>query len=186
MASAQDKVERNRPPRVHIKYEVNTGGAPEMRELPFVVGVIADLSGMPVGDRERLADRKFLKISRDNFDDVMKGYQPHLKYEAEIKVDGKEALLPVDLTFRTMKDFEPEQVVKNIPELNKILEARRQLKNLLNKLDGNDKLETLLQDVIRNTDSLKQIGREYGFGDEDKADGVPSEPSTPQDGGGQS
>jgi type VI secretion system protein ImpB len=164
--SSQDLVGRNRPPRVQIKYEVHTGGAPEMRELPFVVGVIADLSGKPAEPLPRLRDREFVRISRDNFDDVLKGCKPRVAFQVENRLRDDGSLLPVELAFESIKDFEPEQVVQKIKALRELLEARRKLKNLLNKLDGNDTLDGLLQKVISDTESLRQIGKEVGWGGE--------------------
>lgn len=161
--SAQDVVGRNRPPRVQIKYEVHTGGATERRELPFVVGVVADLSGQPAEPLPPLNQREFVKISRDNFNDVLSGCKPRVQCLVENRLAKDGSSLPIDITFESIKDFAPEQIAQKIEPLRKLLEARRKLKNLLNKLDGNPKLSELLQEVINNTEALQQAGQEAGW-----------------------
>src|SRR4051812_19474329 len=121
--SAQDKVGRNRPPRVHIKYEVDTGGATVEKELPFVVGVIADLSGHPSEPLPKLSEREFVKISRDNFDDVLKACKPRVSRLVKNRLADDGSELPVELVFESMKDFEPDRVAENIKPLREILEA---------------------------------------------------------------
>lgn len=160
--SLQHKLDRVRPPRVHITYDVEIGDAIEMKEIPFVVGVLADLSGKPDEPLPRLKDRKFIEIDRDNFDQVLEGMKPRLAFKVDNKLTGGDTKMAVDLRFKSLDDFHPERVTDQITPLRKLVEARRKLSDLLNKLDGNDKLDELLQDVIASTDSLQQIGKEVG------------------------
>jgi type VI secretion system protein ImpB len=160
--STQHKLDRVRPPRVQITYDVETGDAIEMKELPFVLGVLSDLSGKPEEPLPRLRDRKFVEIDRDNFDAVMTGMKPRLSYRVDNKLSDDNTQLGVELRFNSIEDFEPEQVVRQVEPLRKLLETRLQLQALLAKMDGNDKLTEKLQEIISNTDMLKQIGSEVG------------------------
>lgn len=160
--STQHKLDRVRPPRVHITYDVEIGDAIEMKELPFVVGVLADLSGKPDEPLPRLRDRKFVDIDRDNFNDVMKGMKPRLAFKVDNKLTNDDSKMAVELRFNHIDDFEPEQVVNQIEPLRKLLEVRRQLSDLLAKTDGNDKLNERLQEIISNTELLQKIGQEAG------------------------
>ncbi len=164
--SVQQKISRIRPPRVHISYEVETGGAIEMKELPFVVGVLGDFSGKPVDPLPRIRDRKFVEIDRDNFDAALAGMKPRLSYGVENKLSGDGSKLGVELNFRSMEDFHPDQVAQQIEPLRKLVEARRNLSDLLAKMDGNDKLGELLEDVLNNADSQKQLGDALGVSKE--------------------
>lgn len=161
--STQHKLDRVRPPRVHITYDVEIGDAIEMKELPFVVGVLADLSGKPDEPLPRLRDRKFVDIDRDNFNDVMKGAKPRIAFKVDNKLTNDDSKMAVELRFSNMDDFEPEQVVNQIEPLKKLLEVRKQLSDLLAKTDGNDRLNERLQEIINNTELLQQIGQETGI-----------------------
>jgi len=160
--SQQQKLSRIRSPRVHLTYEVEVGGAIQLKELPFVVGVLADLSGKPDEALPRLKDRSFVEIDRDNFDKVLSGMKPRLAYQVDNTLQDDGSKINVELRFNSMDDFEPEQVVNQVEPLRKLLEARRKLTDLVSKIDGNDKLESLLQDVVNNTDSLKSLSAETG------------------------
>ena len=155
--STQHVLDRVRPPRVQITYDVETGGAIEMKELPFVVGIMADLSGQPVEPLPKLKDRKFVEIDRDNFDDVLEGIAPHLEYTVPNRLTDEGGSLKVELTFKSMEDFEPLSAVDQVEPLRKLLAARQRLVDLLAKLDGNDDLETLLQEVLESTDKLQEV-----------------------------
>jgi type VI secretion system protein ImpB len=168
--SIQHKLDRVRSPRVHITYDVEIGGAIEMKEIPFVLGVLSDLSGNPAEPLPRLRDRKFVEIDRDNFNNVMKGMQPRLAFRVDNKLTNDDSKLGVELRFTNIDDFEPEQVVKQVEPLRKLLEIRQQLSGLLSKADGNDKLNERLMDIVNNTEKLQQIGQEAGI-----------EPGTDQD-----
>jgi type VI secretion system protein ImpB len=160
--SAQQKLSRIRTPRVHLTYEVEVGGALQMKELPFVVGVLADLSGQPDQALPRLKDRKFVDVDRDNFDKVLSGMKPRLAYQAENTLQNDGSKLNVELKFQSMEDFTPEELVKQVEPLRKLIEARNRLTDLVSKMDGNDKLESLLQDVVNDTDALKKLSAETG------------------------
>jgi type VI secretion system protein ImpB len=164
--NTQGKITRVRKPRVHITYDVETGGAIEMKELPFVVGVMADLTGAPLldadGNKVKVKDRKFVRIDRDNFNDVLEGSAPQVSMRVADKLTNEEgSQLNVALKFKHLSDFEPEQVVRQVEPMRKLLEARQRLIDLKGKLDGNDKLEKLLEEVLKNpgelTDALKNV-----------------------------
>jgi len=158
--STQHKLDRVRPPRVHITYDVEIGDAIELKELPFVVGVMADLSGKPDEQLPRLRDRKFVDIDRDNFNDVMKGTKPRLAFKVENKLANDDTKMAVELRFNDMDDFEPEKVVNQVEPLKKLLDVRRQLSDLLAKTDGNDRLNAKLQEILNNTELQQKIAKE--------------------------
>lgn len=158
--STQHKLDRVRAPRVHLTYDVEVGGAIQKKELPFVVGVLADLSGMPSEPLPRLKDRKFVDIDPDNFDKVLSGLKPRLAFQVDNTLQKDGSKINVELNFNSMDDFSPEQVANQVEPLRKLVEARGRLSNLLTKMDGNDKLESLLQDVINNTEALKKLSAE--------------------------
>ena len=145
-----DRKARVRPPRVHITYEVETGGAMVLKELPFVMGVLADLSGQPKEALPKLKDRKFEDIDRDNFDDVLKRMKPRLALRVDNTLKGDGSELAVELNFQKLDDFRPENVVRQVEPLNKLLETRNQLKDLLGRMEGNDRLEELLKAITDN------------------------------------
>lgn len=163
--SLQKKLSRVRPPRVHITYDVETGGAIEKRELPFVVGVLADLSGQPEKAPLPMQDasRKFVDIDRDNFDQVMAKMEPRLAFKVDNVLTDDDTKLGVELKFRSLDDFSPPQVAEQIPALRRLLEARRALANLRSSLIGNDKLEKLLNEVLTDTEKLQRISAEEGL-----------------------
>jgi type VI secretion system protein ImpB len=155
--STQHKLDRVRPPRVQITYDVELGGAIEKKELPLVIGILADLSGKPDQPLPKFKERKFTEIDKDNFDQVLGSICPRVAFSADNKLSNNGTNINVELRFRSMEDFEPLNVVKQVAPLKKLFEARGRLSDLLAKLDGNDELDSLLQDVVSNTDSLKQI-----------------------------
>ena len=161
--SLQHRLDRVRPPRVQITYDVEIGDAREMKELPFVVGVLADLSGKPDAPLPRLGDRKFIEIDRDNFSAVMRGMKPRLAFRVENTLTNDNTKMAVELRFTNMDDFEPERVVQQVEPLRKLLEIRGQLKGLLAKTDGNDRLNEQLQEIINNTELLQQLSKEAGI-----------------------
>lgn len=149
----QHKLSRIRPPRVQITYDVETGGAAEKKELPFVIGMMADLSGKPAEKLPRVADRKFVGVDRDNFDEVLAASHPRLAFRVPNRLQpDAEDNINVELTFEKFDDFEPENVVAQIPALSKLFEARQRLRDLLTKLDGNDHLDALLGEIVANTE----------------------------------
>lgn len=158
--STQHKLDRDRSPRVHITYDVEIGDAIEMKELPFVVGVLADLSGQPETPLPRLKDRKFVEVDRDNFTAVMKGMQPRLALTVDNTLAADDSTMGVELRFNSLDDFAPEQVARQVEPLRKLLEVRQQLRGLLAKTDGNDRLAERLQEIIANTELLHQVRQE--------------------------
>jgi type VI secretion system protein ImpB len=161
--SLQHTLDRVRAPRVQITYDVEVGDAIEMKEIPFVVGVLADLSGKPDQPLPKLKERKFIEIDRDNFNNVLEGMKPRIAYRVDNKLTGDDSQIAVELRFKSMDDFHPERVAEQIGPVRKLVEARKRLSELLNKLDGNDKLDELLQDVITSTDALEKLSKETGF-----------------------
>lgn len=166
--STQHKLSRVRPPRVQITYDVETGGAIEMKELPLVVGILADLAGKPEEPLPGLKQRKFVEIDRDNLNEVMASLKPRLAFrvpnrleEGEEGAEGAEgeegSALNVELNFRHLDDFHPASVVDQIEPMRKLYEARQRLTDLLAKLDGNDDLDALLQDVAANTEKQEEL-----------------------------
>ena len=162
--STQHKLDRIRKPRVHLTYDVEVGGAIQVKELPFVVGVMADLSGQPKDPLAKIKDRKFVEIDRDNFNKVLSGIKPRLAFQVDNTLQDDGTKMNVELRFGHMDDFSPERVAQQVEPLRKLVEARERLSNLVNKMDGNDKLEELLQDVVANTDALKRLSSETGRG----------------------
>jgi type VI secretion system protein ImpB len=172
--SLQKWVGRNRPPRVQITYDVEIGDAMEKRELPLVVGVMADLMGKPASAPPKLKDRRFVEIDRDNFDEIMTKIGPRLDMSVPDTMKG-EGNLKIELNFKQFADFHPEAVVQQVPRLQKLLEARLELRDLLAKLDGNDDLGGLLASVVGNTDGLKQLrGSDAAASAEKKAEPAPA------------
>jgi type VI secretion system protein ImpB len=154
--SVQKKIGRVRPPRVHITYDVETGGAIEKRDIPFVVGVLADLSGMPSKPLPKLKDRKFTEIDRDNFDQVMAKQEPRIAFKVDNKLTDEGGKMGVELKFAKMADFQPDNVARQVAPLNHLLELRTKLSNLRSSLLGNDKLEELLQQAVTDTESVRR------------------------------
>lgn len=154
--SQQHKLDRIRRPRVQITYDVETGGAMEKKELPFVVGVLADLSGAPKTALKPMKDRKMTSIDRDNFNDVLAGATPRVAMKVQNKLTDEDSKLAVELNFKHMDDFEPAKVAEQIPALKELLEMRTRLTYLQSKMEGNDKLEALLTDVLGNTEKAQE------------------------------
>jgi len=164
--SVQQKLKRIRPPRVQITYDVEIGGAIEMKELPFVVGVLGDFSGQPTQPLPRLKERKLIEIDRDNFDQVLSAQAPRLALRVDNKLTDDGSKMNVELKFNNMLDFEPDQVVQQVEPLRKLVEAREKLRDILSKTDGNDKLEAMLTDLLKNPDAQKQLGKQLGVSPE--------------------
>ena len=160
--STQHKLDRVRPPRVQITYDVEVGGAIELKELPFVVGVLGDFTGQPVKPLAKLKERKFVEINPDNFDSVLESMKPHVAFQVENKL-SEEADAPnlkVDLQFKRMDDFDPQSIALQVKPLKDLLTLRTRLSDLRGSLQGNDKLEELLQDAITNTEKLGKLKEE--------------------------
>ncbi|HEX6924603.1 MAG TPA: type VI secretion system contractile sheath small subunit [Longimicrobiaceae bacterium] len=160
--SVNAKLERVRAPRVHIKYEVETGGAIEMKELPFVMGVLGDFTGHPEEPLAKLKERKFVEVTPDNFDDVLKSMRPHLSLTVDnlLSEDADAGKLAVDLRFESLDDFSPERVAQQVEPLRKLLELRQQLADLRGSLQGNEKLEEILQATLASEEDLAKLKAE--------------------------
>lgn len=155
--SVQKKLERVRPPRVNITYDVETGGAIEMKELPFVMGVLADFTGQPTEPLEKLKDRKFTEITLDNFDDVLASMKPHLAYTVENTLTEEGGKIGVDLRFESLDDFSPDRVAQQVGPLKELLELRSKLADLRGRLQGNDKLDDILQKTLGDAEKLSKL-----------------------------
>jgi type VI secretion system protein ImpB len=169
--SYQDKLKRVRPPRVMIDYKVETEGAEPILELPFVVGVLADLSAMPnEGVKKPMKQRRFVPIDRDSFNSVMAQQAPRLALKVPNKLTGDgQDKLAVELNFKSMADFDPARLAEQVPALNELLIMRKKLTELLSKMEGNDALEKLLSDVIASTDKAQALATQLG-----QASGTPN------------
>jgi type VI secretion system protein ImpB len=162
--SLQHKLDRVRRPRVQITYDVETNGAMQKTELPFVVGIMADLSGQPKEALRPLKERKFANIDRDNFNDILERSAPRLAMKVDNRLTGEgDSKLAVELNFKHIDDFEPARVAEQVPALKELLEMRGRLKQLLSKMEGNDKLEALLADVMGNTETALALAKEMGI-----------------------
>jgi type VI secretion system protein ImpB len=162
--STQKKLERVRPPRVQISYDVETGGAIEMKELPFVMGILGDFTGMPTEPLARLKDRQFVEVTPDNFDEVLASMKPHLQFKVENKLsdDPNAGQIGIDLHFRSMDDFSPEAVARQVQPLQKLLDLRTKLADLRGTLQGNDKLEEILQATLGDEAKMAKLKEELG------------------------
>ena len=156
MASSQKFIQRNRAPRVQIEYDVELYGAQKKVELPFVMGVMADLSGKPVDPLAPLADRKVLEIDAENFDERLKAMKPHVAFQVPNTLTG-EGNLNVDITFESMDDFSPAAIARKVEPLRKLLEARTQLSSLLSYMDGKDGAEALIAKALNDPEVLKAL-----------------------------
>jgi len=160
--SVHKKLERVRAPRVHVTYDVEVGDAIELKEIPFVMGVMADLSGMPEEPLPRLKERRFIEITPDNFDDVLARMAPRVAFTVENRLsdDPNAGKIGVDLKFRSMDDFEPENVARQVKPLRELLELRTRLSDLVGSLQGNEKLEQMLQEMMGDETKMKQLEQE--------------------------
>ena len=155
----QKFIKRNRSPRVHIEYEVATYGSVEKVSLPFVMGIMADLSGKSEKEKKAMAERDFSNVDMDNFGEFQKSIAPRAAFYAENTLTG-EGKIAVDLTFNSMEDFTPGRVAEQVPATAKLLEARRQLSDLLAYMDGKDKAEGVIDQLLRNPELLSTLAAE--------------------------
>ena len=165
--STQHKLDKVRPPRVQITYDVQVGDAIELKELPFVMGVLGDFTGHPSDPLPKLKERKFVEIDPDNFDKVLEAMKPHLSLTVENKLseDSNAGQLRVELSFKSMDDFEPGNIAKQVAPLKELLDLRTRLSDLRGSLQGNDKLEESLLNAVSSTENLDKIKAEL---DKDK------------------
>jgi type VI secretion system protein ImpB len=168
MSSVHDKLARVRKPRVHITYQVETEGAEIERELPFVVGVMGDFAGDPSEPLKPLAERKFVQIDRDNFNDVMARIQPGLNIKVDNTLAGDGSQMAVSLKFRSIEDFEPTRVAEQVPALKALLETRAKLRDLMSKVDRSEELEGLLEQVLQDKEKLDKLSAELGINSDGK------------------
>ncbi|HIY71914.1 MAG TPA: type VI secretion system contractile sheath small subunit [Candidatus Luteimonas excrementigallinarum] len=156
--SVQKRLQKVRAPRVQLTYDVEKGDAIEEKELPFVMGVMGDFSGNPEQPLPRVKDRKFVNVDLDNFDEVMEGMTPRATYRVPNRISDEGGEFGVELKFNSIDDFRPESVVQQVEPLRRLMESRAKLADLRNKLAGNEKLEDLLNDVLNNTEQLRELG----------------------------
>ena len=162
--SVQKKLQRVRPPRVQVTYDVEVGDAIQLKELPFVLGVLGDFTGMPSEQLPRLKDRRFVEVTGDNFDSVLESMKPHVAFAVENKLseESEAPQLKVDLQFKTLEDFEPEQVARQVKPLRELLDLRTKLNDLRGNLQTNEKLDEALLDAVSKTEKLDKLKSEVG------------------------
>jgi type VI secretion system protein ImpB len=165
MESIHSKLSRVRKPRVHITYDVETEGAAVKKELPFVVGVMGDFAGQNTEALKPLKDRRFVQIDRDNFDEVLKRMNPKLNFSVENKLANDGTDFKVDLEFKSMQDFEPAAIVKQVEPLEKLMETRNKLRDLMTKIDRSEELENILERVLNNGDDLQNLAQDLSLED---------------------
>lgn len=158
--NTQRKLSRVRPPRVHISYDVETNGAIQKKELPFVVGVLSDLAGTPKEPLPEVKKRKFIEIDRDNFNRVMNRIRPRVVARVENKLQDDGSEFAIDLEFRSMDDFNPAAIAKKVEPLRQLLELRQKLVEMIAKLDGNNALYEQLESILSNTEALQRLAQE--------------------------
>lgn len=156
----QKKLQRIRPPRVQLTYDVEVGDGKEVKELPFVVGVLGDFSAASELEKTKLKDKKFINVDLDNIDEVMQSLAPRATFQVENTLTEEGGRMSVDLTFNSMQDFRPENVVQQVDPLRKLVEARERLTDLRNKISNNERLEDLLDEVLQNTDQVRKLSAE--------------------------
>jgi len=168
--SIHDKLKRVRKPRVHITYDVETNGATEEKEIPFVMGVMGDYSGDNTKGKKSIKDRKFTQVDRDNFNDAMAKIAPSTDLKVENTLEGDGSELAVNLDFKKLEDFEPQNIVNKVDPLKKLMDTRNKLRDLLTKADRSEELEEILEEVLSNPDAIASFGDELGVSADDGKD----------------
>lgn len=158
--SVQKKLAKVRAPRVHLTYDVEVGDSIETKEIPFVVGVLGEFSGDSVLEQPRLKDKKFVEVDLDTFDEVMAGLAPRATFRVSNNLSDKGGEFAVDLAFNRIDDFRPEAVAAQIEPLKQLVQARDRLADLRNKISANEKLEDLLDDVLKNTEQVRKMAEQ--------------------------
>jgi type VI secretion system protein ImpB len=176
MAGSQKFIARNRAPRVQIEYDVELYGAEKKVQLPFVMGVMADLSGKPAEPLPPVAERKFLDIDVDNFDARMKAMKPRVQFTVPNTLTG-EGNMAVEMTFESMDDFSPAAIAQKVEPLRKLLEARQQLSNLITYMDGKTGAEQLVERIMGDPELLKSLAAQAKPADADGADAAAADPA---------
>jgi type VI secretion system protein ImpB len=163
--SVHAKLSRVRSPCVHVTYDAEIGGGIEIKEIPFVMGIMADLSGQPADPLPKIKDRRFVEITPDNYNAVMESMKPRVAFSVENRLTKEPGAgtLGVDLTFRSLDDFEPEQVARRIAPRREFLRLRTKLSDLAGTLQGNEKLERVLQEIINDSSQLERVGKEISY-----------------------
>ncbi|HUI42920.1 MAG TPA: type VI secretion system contractile sheath small subunit [Terriglobia bacterium] len=171
--SVHKKLSRVRPPRVHVTYDVEVGDAIETKELPFVMGVLGDFTGQPEQPLPKLKERRFVEVTPDNFDSVLESMNPHLAFAVDNKLseDSNVGQLKVDLHFKSLEDFEPEQVARQVKPLRELLELRTRLNDLKGTLQTNEKLDDALLDAVSKAEKLEKLKGEVGEKKEEDSNG---------------
>lgn len=165
MESIHSKLSRVRKPRVHITYDVETEGTAVKKELPFVVGVMGDFAGHNTEALKPLKDRRFVQIDRDNFDEVLKRMNPKLNFKVDNKLAGDDSQFSVELEFKSMQDFEPAAIVKQVEPLDKLMATRNKLRDLMTKIDRSEELENILERVLNNNEDLQKLAQDLSIED---------------------
>lgn len=160
--SIHDKLKRVRKPRVHITYDLETNGSVVEKEIPFVMGVMGDYSGDNADSKKPLKERKFSQIDRDNFNEIMSKVNPQLRMKVENLLEGDGSEMSLNLDFKNMEDFEPHRIVEQLEPLKKLMDTRNKLRDLLTKADRSEELESILEDVLSNTNALSSLSNELG------------------------
>ena len=158
--SVQKKLAKVRAPRVHLTYDVEVGDSIETKEIPFVVGVLGEFSGDSVLEQPRLKDKKFVEVDLDTFDEVMSGLAPRATFRVSNNLSDKGGEFAVDLAFNRIDDFRPEAVAAQIEPLKQLVQARDRLADLRNKISANEKLEDLLDEVLKNTEQVRKMAEQ--------------------------
>ncbi|GAB3054871.1 type VI secretion system contractile sheath small subunit [Acinetobacter apis] len=160
--SVQKRLQRVRPPRVQLTYDVEVGDAKEVKELPFVVGVLGDFSAASEVEKTKLKDKKFINVDLENIDEVMESLSPRASFQVENTISEEGGRIGVDLTFKGMDDFRPESIVQQVEPLRKLVEVRERLTDLRNKISNSERLEDILDEVLNNTEQVRQLTKEAG------------------------
>ena len=168
--SIHNKLKKVRKPRVHITYDVETNGAVEKKELPFVMGVMGDYSGDNTENKKALRDRKFVQVDRDNFNEALAKVNPKLNMKVENTLADDDSEIAVDLDFKNLGDFESNRIVEQVDPLKKLMDARNKLRDLMTKVDRSDELESILEDVLQSTDSLNSLKTDLGVDGEGESE----------------
>ena len=158
--SVQKKLAKVRAPRVHLTYDVEVGDSIETKEIPFVVGVLGEFSGDSVLEQPRLKDKKFVEVDLDTFDEVMSGLAPRATFRVSNDLSDKGGEFAVDFAFNRIDDFRPEAVAAQIEPLKQLVQARDRLADLRNKISANEKLEDLLDEVLKNTEQVRKMAEQ--------------------------
>ncbi|CAM2958747.1 type VI secretion system contractile sheath small subunit [Acinetobacter celticus] len=158
--SVQKKLQRIRPPRVQLTYDVEVGDGKEIKELPFVVGILGDFSAASKLEKAKLKDKKFINVDLENIDEVIESLAPRANFQVKNTLTEESGNMSIDLTFKSMDDFRPENVAQQVEPLKKLVIARERLTDLRNKISNNERLEDLLDEILQNTDQVRKLSAE--------------------------